>query len=117
MPASYHLAVVIDDAGQGVTHIIRGGDLAAATSVHRLLQGLLSLPTPHYCHHELVVDDRGVKLSKSASAQGLHQLRAQGITAAALRARLAVDREAARVAEAITRSSGGQKAPMQKGSS
>ena len=65
LAASYHLAVTVDDALQGVTDVVRGRDLLAATSVHRLLQDLLGLSTPRYRHHRLVVDETGAKLSKS----------------------------------------------------
>ena len=91
-PTSYHLAVVVDDAAQGVTEVVRGHDLFHATSVHRLLQSLLGLPAPRYHHHRLILDADGNKLSKSTSATGLRELRAQGATAAeytqARRARL-----------------------------
>jgi glutamyl-Q tRNA(Asp) synthetase len=83
---SYHLSVVIDDAQQGVTHIVRGGDLFWATSVHRLLQTLLGLPSPIYHHHRLVLDDAGLKLSKSTRATSLRALRAGGATPADIRA-------------------------------
>jgi glutamyl-Q tRNA(Asp) synthetase len=84
-PASYHLAVVIDDALQGVTHVVRGLDLFWATGVHRLLQTLLGLPTPRYHHHRLILDPGGRKLSKSTHATGLRELRAQGVTPAEIR--------------------------------
>lgn len=79
-PTSYHLAVVIDDALQGVTQVVRGQDLFWSTSVHRLLQTLLDLPAPVYRHHSLIMDDSGRKLSKSTQATGLRELRAQGMT-------------------------------------
>jgi len=85
-PASYHLAVVVDDAFQGVTHITRGRDLLAATDLHRLLQVLLDLPEPVYHHHRLILGADGQKLSKSASATGLAELRAGGATPASVRA-------------------------------
>jgi len=85
VPASYHLAVVIDDAHQGVTHVVRGRDLFWSTSVHRLLQALLELPAPVYHHHRLVLDPDGRKLSKSTKATALRSLRHDGITAAAIR--------------------------------
>jgi glutamyl-Q tRNA(Asp) synthetase len=78
--ASYHLAVVVDDAAQGITHVVRGKDLFHATSVHRLLQHLLGLPGPVYCHHRLVFDRNGRKLAKSDGDTGLAELRAQGLT-------------------------------------
>ena len=84
-PSSYHLSVVIDDALQGVTHVVRGLDLYAATSVHRLLQALLGLPTPIYHHHRLILGLDGKKLSKSAGDTGLATLREQGLSAAEIR--------------------------------
>jgi glutamyl-Q tRNA(Asp) synthetase len=84
-PTSYHLAVVIDDALQGVTEVVRGQDLFWSTSVHRLLQTLLGLPQPAYRHHRLVLDDAGRKLSKSTEATGLRELRAGGATPAEIR--------------------------------
>jgi glutamyl-Q tRNA(Asp) synthetase len=78
-PTSYHLAVVIDDALQGITRVVRGEDLFRATSVHRLLQALLGLPAPTYHHHRLILDSGGNKLSKSTQATGLRELRAQGV--------------------------------------
>ena len=77
-PTSYHLAVVVDDAAQGVTDVVRGRDLFHATSVHRLLQALLGLPAPRYHHHRLILDADGNKLSKSTLATGLRELRARG---------------------------------------
>jgi len=82
---SYHLAVVVDDAAQGVTDVVRGRDLFHATSVHRLLQALLGLPAPRYHHHRLLLDADGRKLSKSIRATGLRDLRAQGLTARDIR--------------------------------
>ena len=79
-PTSYHLSVVLDDALQGVTHVVRGQDLFWATSVHRLLQSLLDLPEPAYHHHRLMLDNDGRKLSKSTEATGLRELRAAGLT-------------------------------------
>ena len=84
-PTSYHLAVVIDDALQGVTHVVRGQDLFWSTSVHRVLQALLDLPAPSYHHHRLILDADGKKLSKSTQATGLREFRAQGLTAADIR--------------------------------
>ncbi len=80
VPASYHLAVTVDDALQSVTHITRGADLLAATDIHRLLQILLNLPEPVYCHHPLVLDETGRKLSKSHGDKSLRSLRAEGRT-------------------------------------
>jgi glutamyl-Q tRNA(Asp) synthetase len=81
-PTSYHLSVVVDDALQGVTHVVRGQDLYFATGVHRLLQALLGLPVPTYHHHRLLLDADGKKLSKSTRSTGLRELRAQGTTPA-----------------------------------
>ncbi|MGL4325296.1 MAG: tRNA glutamyl-Q(34) synthetase GluQRS [Beijerinckiaceae bacterium] len=78
-PASYHLAVVHDDALQGVTHVIRGADLQQATAVHIIIQKLLSYPTPSYWHHPLIKDSAGIKLSKSTHATALRTLRQQGV--------------------------------------
>ena len=87
-PAVYHLAVVVDDALQGVTDIVRGRDLCAATSLHRLLQTLLDLPTPRYRHHRLLLGAGGAKLSKSAKSESLRALREQGVAAAQVRGAL-----------------------------
>ena len=84
-PASYHLAVVIDDALQGVTEVVRGADLKPATGLHRLLQRLLGLPAPSYRHHALLFCAEGEKLSKSRSSNTLRDLRAEGMSAAAVR--------------------------------
>ncbi len=85
---SYHLSVVVDDALQGVTHVTRGQDLFHATHVHRLLQVLLDLPEPRYYHHELVRDETGRRLSKSARDKSLKALRSGGATAQDVRRRL-----------------------------
>lgn len=85
VPASYHLAVIVDDARQGVTHVTRGRDLYAATDLHRLLQVLLGLPEPTYHHHRLLADAEGRKLSKTAGDTGLAELRAGGATPADIR--------------------------------
>lgn len=79
-PTSYHLSVVLDDALQGVTHIVRGQDLFEATSIHRLLQNLLGLPQPLYHHHRLLRDEGGEKLSKSRGTIGIKTLRETGVT-------------------------------------
>jgi glutamyl-Q tRNA(Asp) synthetase len=79
-PTSYHLSVVVDDALQRVTHVVRGQDLFWSTSVHRVLQRLLDLPVPIYHHHGLVLDAEGRKLSKSTRSTALRELRAQGAT-------------------------------------
>ncbi len=86
--ATYHVAVVVDDALQGVTDAMRGRDLFAATSLHRLLQELLKLPAPRYRHHRLVLDAKGEKMSKSASSTPLVRLRQEGVSAADIRAAL-----------------------------
>ena len=78
-PASYHLAVTVDDAAQGVTHVVRGRDLFAATDVHRLLQALLDLPTPAYRHHPLLTDAEGHRLAKRHGAPSLADLRERGV--------------------------------------
>lgn len=85
VPTSYHLAVVVDDALQGVTHVTRGLDLYHATSVHRLLQTVLELPEPLYSHHRLILDADGRKLSKSRRDTGLGCLRKAGATPADIR--------------------------------
>jgi glutamyl-Q tRNA(Asp) synthetase len=86
--ASYHLAVVVDDALQQISDVVRGRDLFAATSAHRLLQALLGLPAPRYRHHRLVLDVNGDKMSKSAASTPLGALRAQGATADDIRVAL-----------------------------
>ncbi|HET7679686.1 MAG TPA: tRNA glutamyl-Q(34) synthetase GluQRS [Xanthobacteraceae bacterium] len=90
-PTSYHLSVVIDDAAQGVTHVVRGQDLFWATSVHRLLLALLGLPVPAYHHHRLLLDQEGRKLSKTTRATGLRELRAQGLTPRDVRRMIGLD--------------------------
>jgi glutamyl-Q tRNA(Asp) synthetase len=90
-PTSYHLAVAVDDASQGVTDVVRGCDLFHATSVHRLLQALLGWPAPRYHHHRLILDAGGSKLSKSTAATGLRELRAQGASAADIRKVVGLD--------------------------
>lgn len=87
-PVSYHLAVTLDDAVQGVTDVIRGEDLLDATDIHRLLQALLDLPTPRYRHHPLLRDETGARLAKRDNAPALADLRAQGWTPEAVRARI-----------------------------
>ena len=85
MPTSYHLAVTVDDALQGASDIVRGRDLFWSTSIHRLLQALLGLPEPNYHHHKLILDSEGNKLSKSAQAKSLRELRAEGAGATDIR--------------------------------
>lgn len=80
VPTSYHLAVTVDDAAQGVTQVTRGQDLAPATAIHRLLQVLLELPEPSYHHHALVRDTGGRRLSKQAGDSGFRELRQQGMS-------------------------------------
>jgi glutamyl-Q tRNA(Asp) synthetase len=87
-PASYHLAVTIDDAAQGITHVIRGKDLFEATHVHRLLQALLDLPTPEYRHHGLLTGPDGQRLAKRHGAPTLESLRLAGEDGPALADRL-----------------------------
>ena len=86
LPTSYHLSVVVDDALQGVTHVVRGSDLEAATDIHVVLQKLLALPQPLYWHHPLVMDGEGHKLAKSKGSQSLQDERAAGIAAHSLQA-------------------------------
>ena len=86
VPASYHLAVVIDDATQGVTCVTRGTDLFAATHLHRLLIHLLGLPVPEWRHHRLVLDEEGRRLAKREGAPTLAGMRESGISAAAVKA-------------------------------
>ena len=85
---AYHLAVVHDDALQGVTHVIRGLDLFEAAHIQRLLQALLDLPTPTYRHHGLLVGPDGKRYAKRDKAQTLRELRAAGVSPAALRQEL-----------------------------
>jgi glutamyl-Q tRNA(Asp) synthetase len=85
IPTSYHLSVVHDDALQGVTHVVRGADLQAATDLHVLLQRLLGYPTPRYHHHGLIRDETGEKLAKRRVSTPLAELRAEGATAEEVR--------------------------------
>jgi len=78
-PASYHLAATCDDAADAISHVIRGMDLFAYSAVHRLLQHLLDLPTPHYWHHKLLTDSNGDKLSKSSDSISLMLMRKSGV--------------------------------------
>lgn len=77
-PASYHLAVTVDDAAQNISDVVRGSDLFAATDIHRLLQALIGLPTPRYHHHPLLADENGRRFAKRDGAPALAQLRASG---------------------------------------
>ncbi len=83
-PASYHLAATLDDAADGVTHVVRGRDLFAYTGIHRLLQTLLDLPRPVYWHHALLLDENGEKLAKSKASAALVQRRLGGENGVAL---------------------------------
>jgi len=80
MPTSYHLAVTVDDALQGVSLVTRGADLFAATHIHRLLQALLGLPTPQYRHHPLLTDAEGRRLAKRDRALSIRAMRQAGMT-------------------------------------
>jgi glutamyl-Q tRNA(Asp) synthetase len=90
LPTSYHLAVVVDDALQGVTHVVRGQDLFWTTGIHRLLQTLLELPEPVYHHHRLILDTDGRKLSKTSQATSLRELHAAGASVADIRSMVGV---------------------------
>lgn len=87
-PTSYHLSVVVDDARQGITDVLRGRDLYRATSVHRVLQELLGLPAPVYRHHRLILGEDGRKLSKSNRDTSIRSLREAGMSHAGLRKRI-----------------------------
>jgi len=84
VPTSYHLAVTLDDAVQGVSLVTRGADLFAATHIHRLLQALLGLSTPRYRHHPLLTDAQGRRLAKRDAALSVRAMREAGMTAAAI---------------------------------
>jgi glutamyl-Q tRNA(Asp) synthetase len=79
VPTSYHLAVTVDDATQGVTLVTRGEDLLTATHIHRVLQALLELPTPRYRHHRLLTDDDGRRLAKRTNALTIRSMRKKGM--------------------------------------
>jgi glutamyl-Q tRNA(Asp) synthetase len=87
---AYHLAVVVDDALQGISHAIRGEDLFEAAHIQRLLQALLQLPTPIYRHHRLLVEADGRRLAKRDGAESLRALRARGVTPGEIRAGLSL---------------------------
>lgn len=87
-PAGYHLAVVVDDAAQGVTLVTRGEDLFDCTHIHRALQGVLGLPVPSYCHHRLLRDASGKRLAKRDGARSIAALRAAGMSPQAVLASL-----------------------------
>ena len=97
---SYHLSCVVDDAAQGITHVVRGADLFDATPIHVLLQRLLGLPIPIYHHHALVRDGTGKRLAKRDDARSVASYRAEGWSAEALRAHLSADLVAPNVAAA-----------------
>ena len=80
MGTSYHLSVVVDDAAQGITHVVRGADLFEATAIHVVLQRLLGLPTPVYHHHRLIRDDDGKRLAKRDDARAIALYRREGAT-------------------------------------
>ncbi|ARU00786.1 tRNA glutamyl-Q(34) synthetase GluQRS [Yoonia vestfoldensis] len=82
---SYHLSVVIDDAAQDITDVVRGADLAAATQIHVALQRVLGLPTPRYHHHDLIRDAAGKRLAKRDDAKSIAKFRAEGISPAGIR--------------------------------
>ncbi len=84
-PGSYHLSVVLDDAAQNITHVIRGEDLFEATKIHVILQRLLNLPTPTYHHHRLIRDETGKRLAKRDDARAIARYRAEGATPADIR--------------------------------
>ncbi|MDW3097756.1 MAG: tRNA glutamyl-Q(34) synthetase GluQRS [Alphaproteobacteria bacterium] len=88
---AYHLAVVMDDAAQGITHIIRGQDLFFATPLHRVLQVLLDLPEPTYHHHRLITDDTGERMAKRRGSKTLRDLRAEGMTPDDIRRMVGLD--------------------------
>jgi len=88
IPVAYHLAVVVDDAYQGITLVTRGNDLFAATHAQRLLQALLDLPAPLYAHHRLILDEYGGKFSKRNHAVTLRHLREQGLSSSEITRRL-----------------------------
>lgn len=92
---SYHMAVVVDDAAQGITHVVRGADLLPATPLHRLLQALLGYPVPLWHHHRLIRDETGRRLAKRDRARSLETLRSEGATPADIRAMLGMARQAA----------------------
>ena len=90
-PTSYHLSVVVDDALQGITHVVRGQDLFAATAVHRVLQELLGLAAPVYHHHRLILGPDGRKLSKSLRDTGIAALRGNGAAPDDIRRMIGLD--------------------------
>ncbi|THH38401.1 tRNA glutamyl-Q(34) synthetase GluQRS [Aliishimia ponticola] len=91
MGTSYHLSVVLDDAAQGITDVVRGADLFEATRIHVLLQGLLGLRTPRYHHHRLIRDETGKRLAKRDDARALSKFRAEGATPDDIRRKVGLD--------------------------
>src|SRR5690606_37707536 len=91
MGTSYHLSVVLDDAAQGITHVVRGVDLFEATKIHIVLQMLMKLPTPVYHHHRLIRDDAGKRLAKRDDARALSKYRADGATPSDIRRMVGLD--------------------------
>jgi len=85
MGTSYHLSVVLDDAAQGITHVVRGQDLFEATKIHVVLQELLDLPTPTYHHHRLIRDETGKRLAKRDDARAISLYRSEGCTPTEIR--------------------------------
>lgn len=88
MGTSYHLSVTVDDAAQGITHVVRGTDLFDATAIHVLLQRLLGLPTPRYHHHRLIRDASGKRLAKRDDARAISLFRREGMTPQEIRDRV-----------------------------
>ncbi|PIE15489.1 MAG: tRNA glutamyl-Q(34) synthetase GluQRS [Rhodobacterales bacterium] len=93
MGTSYHLSVVLDDAAQGITHVVRGQDLFEATRIHVILQTLLGLPTPVYHHHALIRDESGKRLAKRDDARAIATYREDGATPADIRAMVGLQSE------------------------
>jgi len=83
--AAYHLACVVDDHAQNITHVVRGADLFESTQIHVLLQHLLDFDTPNYCHHRLITDASGKRLAKRHDAKSIQSFRNQGLTPADIR--------------------------------
>ncbi len=90
MGTSYHLSVVLDDAAQSITHVVRGADLFDATRIHILLQHLLGLPTPLYHHHKLIRDNAGKRLAKRDDARAISLFRAEGLSPEDIRSRVGI---------------------------
>ncbi len=90
MGTSYHLSVVLDDAAQGITHVVRGEDLFEATKIHVLLQRLLGLPTPNYHHHKLIRDENGKRLAKRDDARAISLFRNDGLNLCDIRSLIGV---------------------------